>query len=86
MFGSTVPLSINFKIIKSSLVKKLLRLLSKLKVDKEEIMSRINSQANDQERREVADLIIENNNSLSDLKIKTETAWEEIQHWLEVEL
>ena len=54
-------------------------------LDKEEIISRVNSQANDQERRKVADLIIENNNSLSDLKIKAETAWEEIQRWLEVE-
>ena len=79
------PLYRKVIVVESDMEIRLSRLL-KRGLDKEEIMSRINSQANDQERREVADLIIENNNSLSDLKIKTETAWEEIQHWLEVEL
>ena len=78
------PLYSKVIVVESELGIRLPRLLER-GLDKEEIISRINSQANDQERRKVADLIIENNSSLSDLKIKTETAWEEIQRWLEVE-
>jgi len=78
------PLYRKVIVVESDMEIRMKRLLER-GLDKEEIISRINSQANDQERRKVADLIIENNNSLSDLKIKAETAWEEIQRWLEVE-
>ena len=78
------PLYRKVIVVESDMEIRMSRLLER-GLDKEEIISRVNSQANDRERRNVADLIIENNNSLSDLKIKAETAWEEIQRWLEVE-
>ena len=77
------PLYRKVIVVESDIEIRMSRLLER-GLDKEEIISRVSSQANDRERRNVADLIIENNNSLADLKIKTETAWEEIQRWLEV--
>ena len=82
LFGK--PLYRKVIVVESDIEIRMERLLER-GLDKEEIISRINSQANDQERKKVADLIIKNNNSLSDLKIKAETAWKEIQRWLEVE-
>ena len=78
------PLYRKVIVVESDIEIRMSRLLER-GLDKEEIISRVNSQANDRERRNVADLIIENNNSLADLKIETETAWEEILCWLEVE-
>jgi len=78
------PLYRKVIVVESDMEIRISRLLER-GLDKEEIISRVNSQANDRERRNVADLIIENNNSLADLKIETETAWEEILCWLEVE-
>ncbi len=58
--------------------------LLKRGLGEEEIIYRVNSQASDEERRVIADFIIENNSSLPDLKINVERAWEEITCWLEV--
>ncbi len=48
---------------------------------KSEIHSRIASQATDEQRREVADLIISNNGTIDELKYQVEEVWEEIQVW-----
>ena len=78
------PLYRKVIVVESDMEIRMSRLLER-GLGKEEIISRVRSQANEQERRKVADLIIENNSSLADLKIKAETAWGEIQRWLEVE-
>ena len=49
---------------------------------KEDAHARMQSQATDKERRLVADLVIRNDNSLQDLKLKIFTCWEIICDWM----
>jgi dephospho-CoA kinase len=82
---SGTPLYQKVLVVESVTEARVQRLL-KRGLSEEEIISRMESQASDEERREVADLIIENNGSLNDLKLNTVTIWEEITLWLETEL
>ena len=82
---SGTPLYQKVLVVESVTEARVQRLL-KRGLSEEEIISRMESQASDEERREVADLIIEKNGSLNDLKLNTVTIWEEITLWLETEL
>ena len=48
----------------------------------EEAHARMQSQATDEERRRVADLIISNDNSLEDLQLEIMSCWETVFDWM----
>tara|TARA_B100000902_G_scaffold21436_2_gene25756 strand:+ start:58 stop:672 length:615 start_codon:yes stop_codon:yes gene_type:complete len=51
-------------------------------LEKEEAHARMQSQATDEERRRVADLVIPNNNSLEDLELQISACWETVCDWM----
>tara|TARA_Y100001970_G_scaffold41606_1_gene51545 strand:+ start:15468 stop:16088 length:621 start_codon:yes stop_codon:yes gene_type:complete len=51
-------------------------------LEEEEAHARMQSQATDEERRRVADLIISNDNSLEDLQLEIMSCWETVFDWM----
>ena len=76
-----VPLYQKVIVVEASYEKRIERLqLRGLK--KQEAHARMQSQATDEERRRLADLVISNDNSLVDLQFRISTCWETICDWM----
>ena len=76
-----VPLYQKVIVVEASYEKRIERLQLR-GVEKEEALARMQSQATDEERRRVADLIISNDNSLEELQLQILTCWEIVCDWM----
>ena len=76
-----VPLYQKIIVVEASYEKRIERLQLR-GVEKEEALARMQSQATDEERRRVADLVIFNDNSLEDLQLQISTCWETVCYWM----
>ena len=79
---SGVPLYKKVIVVKCSTDIRIQRLFAR-GMTREEIMSRIESQASDEERDNVADLRIDNSSSLNNLQQSADRAWEAVVSWAE---
>ena len=69
-------------IVVEALYEKRIERLQLRGVEKEEALARMQSQATDEERRRVADLVISNDNSLEELQLQILTCWEIVCDWM----
>ena len=76
-----VPLYQKVIVVEASYEKRIERLQLR-GVEKEEALARMQSQATDEERRRVADLVISNDNSLEELQLQILTCWEIVCDWM----